>query len=109
MLWSRKYTKAFELGFQTALEYRANFLLMAVVLAVRPFGLFGRPEIIGSTHGVGISSRKPMPHRTLMAVSGIVFIGFGSPRSRIPLWAGTDCQLPASVTPLGTERWPAKR
>jgi ABC-2 type transport system permease protein len=27
MPWLRKYTKAFELGFQTALEYRANFLL----------------------------------------------------------------------------------
>jgi branched-chain amino acid transport system permease protein len=35
------------------------FLLMAVVLAVRPFGLFGRPEIIGGTHAVGIASRKP--------------------------------------------------
>jgi ABC-2 type transport system permease protein len=27
MPWLSKYTKAFELGFQTALEYRANFLL----------------------------------------------------------------------------------
>jgi branched-chain amino acid transport system permease protein len=35
------------------------FLLMAVVLAVRPFGLFGRPEVIGGTHAVGIASRKP--------------------------------------------------
>jgi ABC-2 type transport system permease protein len=30
MLWPRKYVKAFELGFQTALEYRANFLLSLV-------------------------------------------------------------------------------
>jgi len=35
------------------------FLLMAVVLAVRPYGLFGRPEIVGGTHAVGIASRKP--------------------------------------------------
>jgi len=35
------------------------FLLMAVVLAVRPYGFFGRPEIIGGTHAVGIASRKP--------------------------------------------------
>ena len=27
MPWLRKYTKAFELGFQTAHEYRGNFLL----------------------------------------------------------------------------------
>lgn len=27
MLWTKKYAKAFELGFQIALEYRANFLL----------------------------------------------------------------------------------
>ena len=36
------------------------FLLMAFVLAVRPYGFFGRPEIIGGTHAVGIASRKPM-------------------------------------------------
>ena len=35
MLWSRKYAKAFELGFQTALEYRANFLL-SLISAVYP-------------------------------------------------------------------------
>lgn len=34
------------------------FLLMAVVLAVRPNGLFGRPEVIGGTHAVGIASRE---------------------------------------------------
>jgi branched-chain amino acid transport system permease protein len=37
------------------------FLLMAVVLAVRPYGLFGRPEIVGGTHAVGIASRTPRP------------------------------------------------
>src|SRR5918998_1864866 len=37
------------------------FLLMAVVLAVRPYGLFGRPEIVGGTHAVGIASRAPRP------------------------------------------------
>jgi ABC-2 type transport system permease protein len=35
MLWPRKYAKAFELGFQTALEYRANFLL-SLVSAIYP-------------------------------------------------------------------------
>jgi len=35
------------------------FLLMAVVLAVRPNGLFGRPETVGGSHAVGIASRKP--------------------------------------------------
>src|SRR5829696_9442013 len=29
------------------------FLLMAVVLAIRPYGLFGRAEVIGGTHAVG--------------------------------------------------------
>ncbi|MCL5999704.1 MAG: ABC-2 family transporter protein [Chloroflexi bacterium] len=33
MRWLSKYTKAFELGFQTALEYRANFLLSLISAA----------------------------------------------------------------------------
>ncbi|HEY8383290.1 MAG TPA: ABC transporter permease [Microvirga sp.] len=33
------------------------FLLMAVVLVLRPYGLFGRPEIVGGGHAVGIASR----------------------------------------------------
>lgn len=37
------------------------FLLMAFVLAIRPYGLFGRPEAVGGTHAVGITSRKPLP------------------------------------------------
>ena len=48
------------------------FLLMAVVLAVRPNGFFGRPEVIGGTHAVGIASRKPSPLNSLFAF--IVFM-----------------------------------
>ncbi|HEV2559464.1 MAG TPA: ABC transporter permease [Microvirga sp.] len=33
------------------------FLLMAVVLVVRPYGLFGRPETVGGAHAVGLASR----------------------------------------------------
>jgi branched-chain amino acid transport system permease protein len=47
------------------------FLLMAVVLAVRPFGLFGRPEVIGGTHAVGIASRKPQRNGMIWGI-GIV-------------------------------------
>src|SRR3954466_13728977 len=35
------------------------FLLMAVVLILRPHGFFGRPETVGGTHAVGIASRAP--------------------------------------------------
>ena len=31
--WLRKYTKAFEMGFQTALEYRVNFLISLISAA----------------------------------------------------------------------------
>jgi branched-chain amino acid transport system permease protein len=44
------------------------FLLMAVVLAVRPYGFFGRPEIIGGTHAVGIASRAPRPGRLIVTL-----------------------------------------
>jgi branched-chain amino acid transport system permease protein len=47
------------------------FLLMAVVLAVRPYGFFGRPEIIGGTHAVGIASRKPERFGTVAALVAI--------------------------------------
>ena len=50
------------------------FLLMALVLAVRPYGLFGRPEIIGGTHAVGIASRRPMRHGRLLVTIGIVLL-----------------------------------
>jgi branched-chain amino acid transport system permease protein len=33
------------------------FLLMAVVLVIRPYGLFGRPETLSGGHAVGIGSR----------------------------------------------------
>lgn len=45
------------------------FLLMAVVLAVRPYGFFGRPEVIGGTHAVGIASRKPMTAGAILALA----------------------------------------
>lgn len=47
------------------------FLLMAVTLAIRPNGLFGRPEILAGAHAVGISSRKP--ERFGMIAALIVF------------------------------------
>jgi len=50
------------------------FLLMAVVLAVRPYGFFGRPEVIGGTHAVGIASRKrPLyaPLATVAVIGGL--------------------------------------
>ena len=47
------------------------FLLMAVVLAVRPNGLFGRPEVIGGTHAVGIASRE-RPLYAPLATIGVV-------------------------------------
>lgn len=50
------------------------FLLMAIVLAVRPYGFFGRPEVIGGAHAVGIASRERSPFATLavIAVIGIL-------------------------------------
>ncbi|WP_210324857.1 ABC transporter permease [Microvirga alba] len=44
------------------------FLLMAFVLAVRPYGFFGRPEIVGGTHAVGIVSRTPRASGTVAAL-----------------------------------------
>ncbi|WP_210495797.1 ABC transporter permease [Microvirga antarctica] len=43
------------------------FLLMALVLAVRPSGFFGRPEILASGHAVGIVSRRPTPYGRMLA------------------------------------------
>ncbi|HEU6441846.1 MAG TPA: ABC transporter permease [Microvirga sp.] len=50
------------------------FLLMAIVLAVRPYGFFGRPEVISGAHAVGIASRERSPFATLavLAVLGIL-------------------------------------
>jgi branched-chain amino acid transport system permease protein len=47
------------------------FLLMAVVLAVRPYGFFGRPEVIGGTHAVGIASRKPSSAGAMIALLAV--------------------------------------
>jgi branched-chain amino acid transport system permease protein len=49
------------------------FLLMAVVLVVRPYGLFGRPEIVGGTHAVGIASPTRAPNAAMILVAlGVV-------------------------------------
>ncbi|MET0531341.1 MAG: ABC transporter permease [Microvirga sp.] len=48
------------------------FLLMAVVLALRPNGFFGRPEVIGGTHAVGIASRKHSPLTALFTFIAIM-------------------------------------
>jgi branched-chain amino acid transport system permease protein len=42
------------------------FLLMALVLVVRPYGLFGRPEIAGTAAAVGIASRPAGGRRDLI-------------------------------------------
>ena len=47
------------------------FLLMAVVLAIRPHGFFGHAEAIGGTHAVGIASRKPLPGRPYILLAAI--------------------------------------
>jgi len=50
------------------------FLLMAVVLAIRPYGFFGRPEATGGAHAVGVASRERSPYAalTILAVIGIL-------------------------------------
>jgi branched-chain amino acid transport system permease protein len=50
------------------------FLLMAVVLAVRPYGFFGRPEIIGGTHAVGIASRAPRSGRLIVTLVALALL-----------------------------------
>lgn len=45
------------------------FLLMAVVLAIRPYGFFGRPEVIGGTHAVGIASHKRSPFAAMTTIT----------------------------------------
>src|SRR5829696_2204274 len=51
------------------------FLLMAIVLAVRPYGFFGRPEVIVGTHAVGIASRKPSSATTRSALLVVAALG----------------------------------
>src|SRR5215212_751861 len=48
------------------------FLLMAVVLVVRPYGLFGRPEAVGGTHAVGIASRTGIRAAPLLPAGVVV-------------------------------------
>lgn len=50
------------------------FLLMAFVLAVRPYGFFGRPEVVGGTHAVGIASHKRLPSGAVIALAIIVIL-----------------------------------
>jgi branched-chain amino acid transport system permease protein len=50
------------------------FLLMAVVLAIRPHGFFGRAEIVGGTHAVGIASRSPLPGRHFILLVAIAVL-----------------------------------
>jgi branched-chain amino acid transport system permease protein len=50
------------------------FALMAVVLAIRPNGFFGRPETVGGTHAVGIASRKPLRGGTAAALAVLVLL-----------------------------------
>jgi branched-chain amino acid transport system permease protein len=50
------------------------FLLMAVVLAIRPYGLFGRPEIAGGTHAVGIASQPPRSWHAGVATAVLVLL-----------------------------------
>src|SRR3954468_2655127 len=52
------------------------FLLMAFVLVVRPYGLFGRAETLGGAHAVGIGSRPALSTRregfALLAVAAML-------------------------------------
>jgi branched-chain amino acid transport system permease protein len=59
------------------------FLLMAVVLAIRPYGFFGRTEVIGGSHAVGIASRKPLPG------GGTVLLAVVAGLACLPLLADT--------------------
>jgi branched-chain amino acid transport system permease protein len=50
------------------------FLLMAVVLVIRPYGFFGRPEIVGGTHAVGIASRVPSRIAAPLAIAVLALL-----------------------------------
>ena len=79
--WVSKYTKSFELGFQSALEYRANFLL-SLVSAAYPIIIqtFMWTAIYGaSTEGVvyGYTFRQMLAYTFLAGLTGrIVRTGF---------------------------------
>ena len=48
------------------------FMLMAVVLVVRPYGLFGQPDVASGAHAVGIASRSRQAARRESAVLAAV-------------------------------------
>src|SRR5829696_1750059 len=48
------------------------FLLMAFVLVVRPYGLFGRPETVAGAHAIGIGSR---PERAVRRERAALLVG----------------------------------
>ncbi|MCB8819619.1 ABC transporter permease [Microvirga rosea] len=50
------------------------FLLMALVLAIRPNGFFGRPEATGGSHVVGIASRAPVRSGPLLMIAVLVVL-----------------------------------
>jgi len=51
------------------------FLLMALVLVLRPYGLLGRPEAVGGSHAVGIASTpKGARWETLFALGTIAVL-----------------------------------
>jgi branched-chain amino acid transport system permease protein len=52
------------------------FLLMALVLVVRPYGLFGRPEIAGSGATVGIASRPAGRRRSRLVAAATAALAF---------------------------------
>ena len=59
------------------------FLLMAVVLVLRPYGFFGRPETAGGAHAVGIASRAPRGQAAsaaaVLAVAAVLALLAGLP------------------------------
>lgn len=79
--WLRKYAKAFELGFETALEYRANFLI-SLISAAYPIIIqtFLWSAIYGASSGdtmYGYTFRQMMAYTFLAGLVGrIVRTGF---------------------------------
>jgi branched-chain amino acid transport system permease protein len=66
------------------------FLLMAVVLILRPHGFFGRPETAGGTHAVGIASRAPRGRAAsaaaVLAVAAVLALLAGLPLTGDAYW-----------------------
>ncbi len=79
--WLEKYVKAFELGFQTQLEYRANFLLSLISAAFPVFiQVFLWSAVYGGAEGevvYGFTFRQMMAYTFIAGlVSRIVRTGF---------------------------------